>query len=358
MLRQHQVPLLLVPSEQQQTWTIYNVLEDNLLELKLSFSHDKRFSGSSQGWLVVVNEDYTISLHRPYFISKGDNDANTSVHLPCLFPPEVFDDEEDDPPLDGRVDDRLDARFNDPQSEYYIGERGYDYHVSKALITADPLTDPNDSTIIVIYGGLLELACFRYGNDTTWAKIADGFRGFEDMVLYKNQLYAIDTCTRLISFDPCNGTIKWVEPTIKSWYAYLTKRYLLESCGELLLLVRCINLSPDASERWTGMFKVLKLDAGGAEWIEVEGLGDVALFVGDNSTISVTASNFNGCQRNCIYFTHDEIGLRTRTNRSCDLGVYSLENKSCNLCYNLNPTTFHRMFRRPPIWIVPLPNGC
>ena len=341
MLYHHHVPMLLVPSEQQHTWSIYNVLEDKFLDLKLSLLHNKRFSGS-QGWLVVANKDYTVTLHRPCFISKEDHisDANTSIHLPQLFP-EVFQDLEEDP-----QEEEVEEDFT----------YGYDYHVFKTLITADPLKNPNDCIIVVKYGTFYELACMRYGKDTTWTKIR-GERGcgFEDVVHYKNQLYAMDFKSRLWSFDPCNGTLKWLVPARPYDDSY--KRYLVESCEELLVVERLIDFSEDARERLTRMFRVCKLDFGSAKWIEIESLGDVALFVGDNSAISVVASNFNRCQSNCIYFTHDEIGHRCRTNVSCDLGVYNLESKSCKFHYNLDPTIFHRMFRRPPIWIVPLPNA-
>lgn len=41
-------------------------------------------------------------------------------------------------------------------------------------------------------------------------------------------------------------------------------------------------------------------------WIEMKNLDDNALFLGDNSSISILASNFPGCQRNSIYFSHDK----------------------------------------------------
>ena len=41
------------------------------------------------------------------------------------------------------------------------------------------------------------------------------------------------------------------------------------------------------------------------KWVKVHSLGDQALFVGDNSSVSLSASSFNGCKANCIYFTDD-----------------------------------------------------
>ncbi|PON95200.1 hypothetical protein TorRG33x02_090920 [Trema orientale] len=175
------------------------------------------------------NKDYTVTLHKPSFISKKDlSDATTSVDLPCLFPLEDAFEIDDDPPEGYELEEFRDI------------VEGYS-HVMKALIINDPVTNPKDCTIVVTYGVNYELACNRYGKDTTWRKIACQYRGFHDMVHYKNQFYAIDFIGNLISFDPCNGTTILVAPAIEE-VSYLTIwRYLVESYGELLLVERYIS---------------------------------------------------------------------------------------------------------------------
>ncbi|PON34779.1 ascorbic acid mannose pathway regulator [Trema orientale] len=336
--------MLLVPSDEEHTWSIYNVIDDKLLNLKLSLSHEKRFSGSSQGWLVVVNEDHTVTLYKPHFILKDDIcDANTSIQLPYLFPPLLDLTPDDDPDPD--------------YGQFLIEVR--DYHVWKALITADPVTNPDNCIIVVIYGFQRKMACIIYGKDKTWKEIE--YRGM-DMVHFKNQIYIVRNNGELISFDPCNGTIELVAHHIEEMLEAMnfnstTNRYLVESCGELLQIERYVAFHEDGYDRVTKIFRVFKLDFDTTEWIEIKDLGNVSLFIGDNSSISSLATEFNGWQKNCIYFTHDEAGLPTDTNKSCDLGVYNLESESFKLYYNLDSTTFQRMYKRPPIWIIPLPNG-
>lgn len=348
MLRHHQVPMLLVPSEEEHTWSIYNVLDEKFLTLKLSLTYDKHLSCSCQGWLVITNKDYTVTLCRPCFTLEGDfNDASKSIHLPCLFPPlsEFYQNAEDLPCLDNES-------YVDEIEELLV--EGYDFHVLKALITADPLLNPNDCIIFVKYDQC-KLAFLRYGKDTTWTKFADAHK-FQDVVLYKNHIYAIDSFGRLLSFDPYNGIMKWVASGIQTASGGTLNRYLVESFGELLTIeryVRFLECDGHFYGRVTVMFKVFKLDFAGAKWVEIKSLGDVALFIGDSSGISVLASKFRGCQANCIYFTHDDAELAT----SCDLGVYFLESQSFNFHYNLDSNVFHRMQRRPPIWIVPLLDG-
>ncbi|KAF4390096.1 hypothetical protein G4B88_005014 [Cannabis sativa] len=113
---------------------------------------------------------------------------------------------------------------------------------------------------------------------------------------------------------------------------------------ELLCVERDIFWNEDGyDERITKNFRVLKLDLDGdnrgGKWLEKKSLGDIVLFVGDNSSIVALAFEFN-IQPNCIYFTHDDIGLPTKTGRNCDLGVYNLDDQSFNFNYNIYPQLY------------------
>ncbi|XP_024021431.1 F-box protein SKIP23-like [Morus notabilis] len=346
LMRHHQVPVLLFPGKEEDTWSIYNITNNKFLELKLSLSYKRRFSGSSEGWLVIGNKDHTVTLHKPDFIDyKVENSqlANyESIDLPCLFDPP---DEEDD---------------LDPEILEYFGEEAYDYRIAKALITADPLINPDNCTIFMIFGGYNEIAFRRYKKDTEWVRIAD--RHYDDIIHYKNNFYAVDYSGRLVSFnidDP--STIKLVTPKILNLTSVAhVKRYLVESCtGELLQVERFVRMDEDL-KRWTTIFKVYGLnmdfDHEGIRWIETKSLGGAALFVGDNSSISVLASGgFQwNCQPNCIYFTHDDVSINA--SKGSDMGIYNVETGSFELHFAMDPTTFSRIFDRPPIWVVPIPN--
>ena len=71
MLRHHQAPMLLIPTEEEHIWRLYKALDCKFLDLSLL--HDQRFSGSSQGWLIMSNKDHTITLHKPSFAVKREN---------------------------------------------------------------------------------------------------------------------------------------------------------------------------------------------------------------------------------------------------------------------------------------------
>ena len=82
-LRHHQAPMLLVPNindtNDKHVWRIYNVMENKFLDSTLSIPYDKRFCGSSQGWLVFVHNDWSVSLYKPF------SNKDSSIRLPCMF---------------------------------------------------------------------------------------------------------------------------------------------------------------------------------------------------------------------------------------------------------------------------------
>ena len=87
----------------------------------------------------------------------------------------------------------------------------------------------------------------------------------------------------------------------------------------------------------------------------MKSLGDEALFVGDNQSMSILASNFPGCQPNSIYFTDDSIDVFAikntyRPKGPFDMGIYCLENGTFQKHYT--PKYKHR-YLAPPLWVVP-----
>ncbi|XP_024021531.1 F-box protein SKIP23-like [Morus notabilis] len=196
--------------------------------------------------------------------------------------------------------------------------------------------------IVVIFSpGLHKLAFIRPTKDPTWNRIhVDHLINFDDVLYYDNRFYAIDNFCRLVSFDtsdPCNLNIKLVVgKTFRTNSS--NKLYLVQSYkGEFLRVER--------------EFKYWILTSPEPRWIEINNLGDGALFLGDNSSISVLASHFVGCKANCIYFTHDDGAINLR--RSCDMGVYDYEAERYMLHYSMDSAPVSNITAQPPIWVVP-----
>ena len=155
-------------------------------------------------------------------------------------------------------------------------------------------------------------------------------------------------------------------------FRYAKRVYIVESMkGDLLVVRRFLKqkegfleeIEEEEEERKsvTESFKVHKLllndQTKGSleEHVEVKNLGDEALFVGDNQSMSILASNFLGCQPNSIYLTDDSIDVSAIKNTYCpkgpfDMGIYCLENGTFQKHYT--PEYKHK-YLAPPLWVMP-----
>lgn len=64
--------------------------------------------------------------------------------------------------------------------------------------------------------------------------------------------------------------------------------------------------SPPVWPYQTLMFDVYLLDSSEENWDEVDNLKNVALFLGGNHSMSLSAHDFSGFEKNSIYFTDDD----------------------------------------------------
>ena len=222
-------PLLLIPDEEEHTWRVYDVMEDKFSELRLKVPYPKRFCGSSEGWLIAVNKDSTVTLHKP----AGLMLTNSSVHLPCIFPrffePGIEDEEDED--------------FVDPTEVS-------DYHIHKAIVKYEEIEDMNELTVVAIYGEFQELAFIRHGKDGTWSKIDAPYNNIRfmaaDVFNYKNEFYAISYSGGLVSLNFADSIVKSVAPPSDEIPTAHYNKYLVQSYGgELLLVKRYIDCPED-----------------------------------------------------------------------------------------------------------------
>ncbi|XP_024028661.1 F-box protein At4g35733 [Morus notabilis] len=238
-------------------------------------------------------------------------------------------------------------------------------HVFKvASYTPNPTTDPDDVILAVIFGEYSELAYIRPTRDITWTRVTGlGITTFDDFVYYKGQFYALSYEGELVSFDvtnPSKSNMRLVlaEDSDKYYFVkrgFCYKKYRVKSYeGELLLVRRYLDRRFGDIDPVTKTFKVFKLSFVGPRWIEMKGFGDMALFVGDNASTSVSASNFSGCLKiNCIYFTHDKNTIPIGDFGPCDLGVYNLETRRVALRFTIDDAAFPKMRGQAPIWVLP-----
>ncbi|PON45040.1 hypothetical protein PanWU01x14_261830 [Parasponia andersonii] len=256
--------------------------------------------------------------------------SNEMVYLPPLIPPTEEDEEEHNPDI----------------LENYI------YKIT--TFTPDPIAKSNDLICVAIYGDYQQLAYIRPTEDVTWTFVV-GMEDvlIEDVVYFNHKFYAITYAGELMCFNVTNPNLKLVAreiPKVDKEY-FCQKKYLVEY-GELVQIQRFVVHTRSGFDPDTIKFKIFKWHFDG--WLETKNLDDAAFFLGDNSSISVLASNFVGCQGNCIYFTQDKdtLPLSLGDCGSRDLGAYNVENGTLTTCFTIDTKIFPRL-RKRPIWILP-----
>ncbi|RVW83654.1 hypothetical protein CK203_039339 [Vitis vinifera] len=143
-------------------------------------------------------------------------------------------------------------------------------------------------------------------------------------IVYKDGLfYVLEQQGQLLSCD-VSGTLKVerVTPPDTLHRTNRDKTYLVESPqGHLFRVIKVVD-----DDRTTVGFVIYKLiySLGNPRWTEVKSLGDVALFLGDNHSISVVASDFPSCQPNSIYFCEHYHEFYSLPDDRYDVGVFSL----------------------------------
>lgn len=324
-------PMLMICEQKRDIWNLYDVARNKLVNFQLRLPN-KRFCGSSKGWLIVVDESFRVNLINPFYMVKGGERANSTIRLPPLHPPNI-------------------------RREIY--SKRCDYFVYKATISADPVLNANDCIVAVIYEDYCQLAFIRLNKDTKWTyadqSIDKRWRLIREVAFVEDKLYFINNESRLFSFDIT--TLSFSNLSLVQHHFgpnnICLKGYLVDSNKKELLLVHKYY-TKEGGRRVTKKFRVFGFSFNQCDWIEKTNLGDAAIFVGDNSSLYVLASKSFGCKPNCIYFNHDQDRVNAIGRDGVyDLGVYNLEDHSILQPYTTDVKALLRKARRPSMWVSP-----
>ncbi|KAH7854117.1 hypothetical protein Vadar_010288 [Vaccinium darrowii] len=318
---------------------LFSVTEGNISRVRLPLPCNKRFLGSSFGWLFIITEE------KPMVITLLNPFTGVVISLPPLKDPHGH----------------YEAYIDTPQD-----------FIMKAVLSSDPFLRPNNYEVVVIYNDTCQLAMFKSGQNSWNFFDSDRPFLFSDVIYYgKGQsegLYAVSYWDELVKIDFASGTEKVL--TKKSAVNNAQVTYLVQSQeGDQLLVQRFwtkpFKYSDNPDEKImdkTFRFAVFKLlhptGETGATWVQIKSLGDQALFLGDNHSLSVSTLEFPECLPNCIYYTeqyHVEFGsLYFFHGVDEDSGIFHLEEGSFRSHYISDPFAKNVL---PPIWFVPNMKG-
>ncbi|XP_010266939.1 PREDICTED: F-box protein SKIP23-like [Nelumbo nucifera] len=338
-----QLPWLMLPNTRNNDTCrgFFSLSDDKIHWLELpEASRRRRCCGSSQGWLVVVEESPVIRLLNP--LTRAQIQLPPLTTFPNVLGFDVY-----------RIGKEYTLQTSSGDCYSRNLKEMRDSFLKKVILSSSPASS-SEYVALAILNETGELAFCRHG-DEGWTFIEDAQPCYEDVICYKGLFYAVDRRGKVVICD-VSGVSPVVTVINTLWLFGGDILYLVEQSGELLLVTRHLELGlvePDMAYK-TIRFEVAKLDSSSQNWVKLKGIGDHVLFLGKNSSLSLSASDYPECRRNCIYFTDDYSEVNFEGVRGdYDVGVFNLEDDSIEplLCYSQSSL----LIWPPPLWITPNP---
>lgn len=275
-----------------------------LHEYQNPISNSSSSSSSSLGWLVKLEESVVSGKMR-----QLDPISNCQIRDSA------------------KVLNLLDFRVAEVSSSYALE---FFFHLGFDFVFADKVAVLSHNSCAIMYGGLLGF--WKLG-DEKWTFIDGEKFYYHDVVSYKGNFYAVDKLGSAYWIDSSLNPIQFSPPLSDLDGLNLKQKHLIESGGDLYVVDRFLDkdrLAKDSDADLDGYidddhflgyfvnynlearaysFKVykLELEQGCSSWTEVKNLGDRAFFLCSDCCFSISANEFGGCKRNCIYFSNASV---------------------------------------------------
>ncbi|XP_045822335.1 uncharacterized protein LOC123915238 [Trifolium pratense] len=350
-IKNNVLPMLMIPtkSKHRTKRNLYGISSNKIYNFKLKVPYNKRFCGFSHGWLAKVeyskgSKGTIITLMNPF---------KKLVYIPL---PPIY------------------------MLDIVREKKNCECNVHKITLSINPTTRPHDYYVAAIYSMKKCLAFLKAGQKLwTYIDIEDYCR-FSDVIFYKGLFYAIGEWNDIVSFDLSNLMDGKVIPNVVSSKGdeYAQRAYIVKSLeGDLWIIRRFIDFPDDFDEddddddgydsngdrrSGTRRFEVYKLELDLQtgkliQMLKLDSLGDNVLFLGDNDSVSMSASYFsNYLQKDSIYYTDDyfESISIPYPNGPFDMGIYNVKDGSFS-----KHCSYQDWFTRmpPPLWVLPPFNG-
>ncbi|KAF3642221.1 putative pseudouridylate synthase [Capsicum annuum] len=343
-----QLPWLMLPKNRSNRRGFINFVDNKLHFLNLpEASNRRRRCGSSHGWLIIVDESSPLILMiNP--ITKVTFNLPPVTQFPNVLNFDFYS-----------VGREYTVRSSDGEVYTRNLKEMCDLFIRKVVISSSPSRDPN-FIVMAILNETGELAYCKNG-ENLWNFIDEARFYAEDVIYFEGLFYAVHKSGEIAVCDVTGNSpsVSFIETPRQIGG---DMQYLVRTNDEFLLVTRYLELDIDAAYHQldvvykTVEFCVFRLVLEGPRWEKINCLGDKMLFLGENSSLALLASDFPGCVGNRIYFTDDYCEANyDGVNGNHDLGYYKLEDGSIEAlsCY---PRNSHSMLRwPPPIWFTPNP---
>lgn len=351
--QQSQFPWLLqaLDNTKDASHGLFNLIEKKNYELDLPEVQGRLFKGSSYGWVVATVEDNSI-IPAIYLLNPL---TRTRIDLPPRNKfPDVINYRPD------KIGKEYAMSSIDGKGFYFINSAHVNTHfMEKIVLSSTPSC--GDCAVVAIYGQCGSLVYCKC-KDKKWTALSHYSESYVDIIFHKGKLHALKCNGSVIVFDNIGPNAKVTEIAKPPHTVLEFQLYLVESSrGELIMVERVsrpIRKEGSESSHWfarTLGFRVYKHHLINSSWFPVNNLEDDMLFVGYNSSFSISSSShgFPGCNGNCIYFTdnldvHQDKGIRG----GLDIGVYNLKTRRIKQLPGFKCDPADHVWP-PPIWVTP-----
>ncbi|CAL9206961.1 unnamed protein product, partial [Musa hybrid cultivar] len=294
------------------------------------------FVGSSYGWLITIDEWFKIRLLNP--INGAQINIPFILTLDHIVP---FRD-----PW-GHIRGAINNILHNQHPVEEIPKVNF-----KAMLSSDPSQGDYIVTLIHCpYGGI----SFARSSDNKWTTMSlPGL--YDDAIFYRDQLYATFD-GRVDIWDDLNQEWKTVvpQPELVDIYPFHISFWSLvhtPSCDLLHVWGKIVPIVEHNDDIETPLMIVYRLDIHNGTSVQVNNLGEYAIFLCNNQSLCLSCKDLPELKPNHIYFTNDFWWWNDHHREKCrDVIVYDLENNTFS--YILHSDA--RLNMPPPIWITPSP---
>ncbi|XP_062085778.1 F-box protein At1g10110 [Humulus lupulus] len=344
-----------------------NGTEGFFIDHAMGIESENLYLGSSQGWLVILN-----NRAKDSFILNPFNCL--VLQLPSI---------ETLPTWRNRDNLLTNNRF-----------------VSKAILIPNT-KKRNKKWAVIIYGYASQNIAYGETGGKLWIRLAcREYFAYCDILGLNGCLYALTSSntvqvwnfqsssgssnlgafpTKVMTFVPSSPVCLGLDDKKYINDSCFCQKYLVESKGEILLVTRILgNFVHDDDDNGavaddvgnaaaaadddtdllilpyaTMEFCAHKMELRKSKWKKVENLGGQALFVGGSESTSICSTTFSGYEANSIYFTDDNWGEMDNNDSlfgGHDNGVYNIETKEFKPCFDID--VGDKVYP-PPFWILP-----
>ncbi|GJN39221.1 hypothetical protein PR202_gb28326 [Eleusine coracana subsp. coracana] len=244
------------------------------------------------------------------------------------------------------------------------------YFFGKAFLSSDPST--GSYIVAVIHNTRYQISFARAGDDC-WTRLPP-HESFTDCVFKDDLLYALTKGGKIVAFNFSGPTVNQ-EVIIEKTRIYDAQRMYIvqEPSGDLLQIWGVMEdddsqpeLEPSEEKDYfsepdedfgpyphhTLMYKVYRVDLTEKRLVEINGLGENAVFLGFNQSACLNVDEYPQLKANHIYFTDDGeyMAFGGKSERR-SIGVVNLDNNTRQKI--VSPQIWSNW--PSPIWITPNP---